>query len=467
MAFSGLAVVGLSAYILKDVPKVKRSMGKLMDTAKSVVRRAAKPMAGPLAEMFTDLRGTVKDLEKPLRRTFKIVADSGLTKNIARGVDKMVKPMLDGFNTMLARSKPVFDAFEDLLEGIGLGLKGFFEGISFRSQDSATGLRDLGKVIQGLLTAIGYAFGFLAAKYVLIRNMVVRVVNMFRSMVNAVAGFSLPALASAVGDWFKRLGSRAVSLTRSAVSAVVRFFVSLPGRAAGALGALAGAIMGKINGARNRMLDAIRNAISRAVRFVASLPGRAGRALGSLAGAVGSRVRAAGNRMVNIARDKVTSAVNAVRRLPGRAKSALGSLGRVLYNAGASLISGFIDGIKAKIPSVSGVLGGLTSKLTSWKGPERLDKRILTPSGEWVMDGFVRGIERRIPAVRSALGGVTSDLPGMSASASVDSAVRVATPDPRTDRVVLDVTGTDEDMKRLIRRMVKFDGGGDVQSAFG
>jgi hypothetical protein len=34
-------------------------------------------------------------------------------------------------------------------------------------------------------------------------------------------------------------------------------------------------------------------------------------------------------------------------------------------------------------------------------------------------------------------------------------------------RIVFDVTGADEDMKRLIRRMVKSDGRGSVQTAFG
>jgi hypothetical protein len=34
-------------------------------------------------------------------------------------------------------------------------------------------------------------------------------------------------------------------------------------------------------------------------------------------------------------------------------------------------------------------------------------------------------------------------------------------------RIVLDVTGADSDMKRLIRRMVRVDGRGSVQTAFG
>jgi hypothetical protein len=34
-------------------------------------------------------------------------------------------------------------------------------------------------------------------------------------------------------------------------------------------------------------------------------------------------------------------------------------------------------------------------------------------------------------------------------------------------RMVVDVTGSDEDMKRLIRRIVKTQGRGNVQTAFG
>ena len=37
----------------------------------------------------------------------------------------------------------------------------------------------------------------------------------------------------------------------------------------------------------------------------------------------------------------------------------------------------------------------------------------------------------------------------------------------RSDTITLDVTGADGEMKKLIRRMVRTDGRGDVQTAFG
>lgn len=491
IALSGVAVVGLSALILKDVPRVKKSMGKLMDTAKSVVKNAAKPMIEPLATMFDDLRGTVKDLAKPLRETFQIVADSGLTKNLSRGLDGMLKAILSGFNDMLRDAKPVFEAFEGFLVDIGKGVGDFFKAIGWASDDAAVGLSDLGKLIRGILMYVGIMIAALAKEYALIRGFIERVIRLFIRLYNAIAGSSIPGIVTAIAAWFGRLPTMMIgfvssavsavigffvrlyqgttSRARSAVSAVVGFFRSLPGRAASALGSLAGAIAEKVMGASRRMREITSGAVSRSAGFIATLPGKAARGLASLGSNVAGKVRDAGNRMVSIARDKVSRARDAVAGLPDKARRALGDLGRILYNAGSSLIGGFIDGIRSKIPDVASTLGGLTGKLTSWKGPENLDKRILTPAGTFVLDGFIAGLESRIPAVRSLLRGVTSDMPGLAATASatIDSAVRIATPSPRNDRIVLDVDGTDEDLKRLFRRMVKQDGGGSVQATFG
>jgi hypothetical protein len=54
-----------------------------------------------------------------------------------------------------------------------------------------------------------------------------------------------------------------------------------------------------------------------------------------------------------------------------------------------------------------------------------------------------------------------SKLDGMLRTASVQGAGGAP------QRLVLDVTGSDEDMKRLIRRIVKTQGRGSVQTAFG
>lgn len=158
----------------------------------------------------------------------------------------------------------------------------------------------------------------------------------------------------------------------------------------------------------------VAKAVSDAVKWLAGLPGRAWSALSSLAGKLSAQAASAGSKMVSAIKGKISDAVAFVKSLPGRAKSALGSLGGVLYRAGQSLIRGFINGLKSMFGSVKSSLGGLTSKLSSWKGPESLDKRILRPSGRMVLGGFMRGIADQAPALQAQLGGLTGDLPGMA-----------------------------------------------------
>lgn len=109
--------------------------------------------------------------------------------------------------------------------------------------------------------------------------------------------------------------------------------------------------------------------------------------------------------------DLVNDAIDYLSALPGRAAGAVGDLGHVLFDAGASLINGFVDGIQSKIGSVTSALGNLTSKLPDWKGPAELDARILTPSGELLIEGLIAGIQRAVPRVRAELQGLTGQLP--------------------------------------------------------
>lgn len=195
------------------------------------------------------------------------------------------------------------------------------------------------------------------------------------------------------------------------------------------------------------------------IDWLSGLAAMAGAALSALPGVLRAMAAAAGARLVGAIRQKISEAVSWLKGLPGRAKSALGNLGGILWGAGRSLIQGFIGGIKSMFGSVKGALGDLTGSLTSWKGPEDLDKRILTPAGRMVMAGFRRGIDLETPAVKSQLQGLTGALPGMAAGGIGSAAGGPVS-------VEIRVSGPEE-MTRLIRGIVATKGGGSVQTAFG
>lgn len=106
-------------------------------------------------------------------------------------------------------------------------------------------------------------------------------------------------------------------------------------------------------------------------------------------------------------RDKVGDAIGFISDIPDRAASALGNLGSTLYNAGAELIQGLIDGIQSKIDNVTGAMGSLASTIRGFlpgspvkTGPLRSWNR--GGAGRRLVGLLVDGLDDSGPALRSA-----------------------------------------------------------------
>lgn len=123
-----------------------------------------------------------------------------------------------------------------------------------------------------------------------------------------------------------------------------------------------------------------------------------------------SGASAAWNGITSTISSGVSRAVNFVRNLPNSIRNIFSNAGSWLINAGRNIITGFINGLKSMFGSVKSTLSNLTSKLTSWKGPEPVDKVLLTPAGELIMQGLIKGLESQYGAVKSSLQGLTEDL---------------------------------------------------------
>lgn len=126
----------------------------------------------------------------------------------------------------------------------------------------------------------------------------------------------------------------------------------------------------------------------------------------------------------NAVGDSIGKVVDFVRQIPEKIKSFFSNAGDFLRDAGKKIIDGLVNGIKDKFGDVKKTLNDLTGKLTSWKGPESLDKKILSPSGNMVIDGFIKGLESSYGNVRASLKGFTNSLAtdvnlGVNASANM------------------------------------------------
>ena len=123
-----------------------------------------------------------------------------------------------------------------------------------------------------------------------------------------------------------------------------------------------------------------------------------------------------------------------------------------MWNAGASVINGLINGVESGIGRLRSLLGSITNLIPSWKGPLDVDRKLLEPSGAGIMEGLMSGIGSQVPALRYQLRGVTADIPTMAARAS--TAATAAAASYGGPPVVVNVQGSirsDRDFIRVVR----------------
>jgi TP901 family phage tail tape measure protein len=107
---------------------------------------------------------------------------------------------------------------------------------------------------------------------------------------------------------------------------------------------------------------------------------------------------------------KGNEAIDWLKGLPGKILDAIGNLGTLLWDAGAKLLQGLIDGIKAKLTALKNTLGDIKDKIVSWKGPLTADATLLTPAGEAIMSGLTDSIRSQIPDLRAAIRAVSREI---------------------------------------------------------
>lgn len=251
------------------------------------------------------------------------------------------------------------------------------------------------------------------------------------------------------------------SSTDTAVSGIgtaLNCFASLPGKLGGWFGGAKDAAVGKI---------------TELTSWLGGLPGRTASALSGLPGSLRASASRGFQAFRTAAGQKASDFIAWVRGMPRRIASGIGSLGSLLTGKGRDVVRSLWNGIKAM--------------------------------GSWIKNKLISWSKAMIPAPIADALGINSPLPRHGAgNRSVDSrrcrrrhrggtgrgrsqyaqsrldpypgqataaawSAHTASPASGADggRIVLDITGADGEFKRLISRMVRVDGRGSVQTAFG
>ena len=179
--------------------------------------------------------------------------------------------------------------------------------------------------------------------------------------------------------------------------------------------------------------------VNNIIGFFQSLPGRIGAFFSSAA---------------QFAQNTWNNVVSWFSGLPGRILSAIGNVGRLLWNAGSSIIEGFLDGLKSAWNNVTGFIGGIADWIAEHKGPAAYDKVLLVKNGRLIMQGLAKGlglgfdqdVTRAITRVNGRLSAMSFDMPGTNGT---------ATAQPMTVSIVINGVLDGEDAARKLKKILR------------
>lgn len=169
---------------------------------------------------------------------------------------------------------------------------------------------------------------------------------------------------------------------------------------------------------------------------------------------LGSSIGVAFNNAANSAKNTWNGVVSWFRGIPGAIGGFFSGAGTLLYNAGASIISGFLNGLKSMWSNVTGWISGIGDWIKAHKGPVSYDRRLLIPAGQAIMTGFAQGLNTGFDSnVETAISRANRRLAAMPLNLSAQG--NTATPVVNTWNVeingeVIDKDATAKAIKRLL-----------------
>lgn len=119
--------------------------------------------------------------------------------------------------------------------------------------------------------------------------------------------------------------------------------------------------------------------------------------------------------------------------LPGRILGAIGNVGSLLWNAGASIINGLLNGLKSAWNNVTGFVGGIADWIAQHKGPASYDKVLLVKNGRLIMQGLAKGmntgfdtdVRKTVKRINTGMGRLAFETPAAATTQPVGNTYNI------------------------------------------
>ncbi len=333
------AMAGGIALVAKD-PQIKAAGTKLGQELMKGLQGAAQVLIQPVLSAIDLIRKRFPELLKPIQGMF--LAVSQFIMPLANTLVNVLLSVLNGMNTAVQKSKPIFDVFLKGLERLGVVLGDFFKKLASDPE-----------AIEGMADALDDLFGVLVLVIKWFGNFIISASRAYAQFKDAWGG---------IKSWFTGTIvpslSRAWDQLKAALGAVGKFFAD--------------------------WWDKLRK--RQAIGIVDW--GNAGKQLYSTAKQIVSNLTAT------------------LSALPDKIVGYFKNLGTRLYTAGRNAMQGFLKGIadmaEAILAKAQGIANNVISTITSALkigSPSKVMEQI----GQWTIQGFVNGMDKMNPVVNAYL----------------------------------------------------------------
>ncbi len=211
---SGLGLIGLGAWLLREEPKLKKAAEKLTKTMGDTFTKAAKPMLKPLVSALKIFRNLVTEIGPAVKWMFEEIGGSGAIEALAKGLGGMIKAMIPGFEELVYVAGPFLKMFAEQLPIIGAALGTFFETIAGSSPEATLFFQDFIKLIAGIIVTLGQFIAWLTTSYPAVRKFLLDSVAWLQQTTASVREWfnSTEEARGRIGAAFAAIGAAAVWL---------------------------------------------------------------------------------------------------------------------------------------------------------------------------------------------------------------------------------------------------------------
>lgn len=220
------------------------------------------------------------------------------------------------------------------------------------------------------------------------------------------------AAISVVVNFANAIASRMGDIVNVAVNLMVNFVNALASRMPDIVSSAANLIANFINSIANNLGKIIDSAVNLIVKFLEGIARKIPDIVNAAMDLVDALVRGvvqAQGRLMDAAIDLINGFANNIRDRQDDVRNAAWNLLEAiigvfvpdsLWNAGISIINGFLDGLQAGFENVKSFVGGIADWIEANKGPISYDKKLLIPAGKSIMDGLNRGLNSSFRSVQ-------------------------------------------------------------------